>query len=259
MFLIIILVFCSNLFSYKDIDQNINKNVQTIVNLSIGHSVSNKNKQFFEIYNNIIGGKTDEFKQSPNINFSTKYSFRNIYRMGFSVSYLENSLYDSFNQAIFNTGYTSRDIVENITLTDIPVLYVFEFNPRQEHQFKSYAGFGAGVLISKVEWIEDINTFDWDIRQGGTNYNEFQFFPTLRFYAGTELGIDKENKQSLLGGITIEPRLNYVFRKIKFFSVVSNQFESSISDLNSSFWFNNFIFELNIGITLNFYHKKKGD
>jgi len=258
MIALLILVFCSNLFSYEDIDQNINNNVKSIVNVSIGHSVSNQNKQFFEIYNSIIGGNSNEFRQSPTVNFSTKYSFRDIYRMGFSISYLELSLYDSFNQKINNSSSSSRDIIENINWTDFPVLYIFEINPRQEHQFKSYAGVGLGLTISKVEWTEEISTYDWDIRQGGTNYDKFQFFPTIRLYAGTELGFDKENKHSMLGGITIEPRLNYVFRKIDFFSVISNQFESSKSDLNNSFWFNNFIFEINIGITLNFYHKKKG-
>ena len=88
-------------------------------------------------------------------------------------------------------------------------------------------------------------------------YDKLKFFPTFRIYFGTELGFDKENKESLLGGITFEPRINYILRKVDLFKPIQGQFDNPYNSLSNSFWFNNFIFELNIGLSLNFYHKKK--
>jgi len=255
--MLILLLSFSYLYSYEDKDEEINKNVNSVVNLSIGFSNASSDAKFFEKYNKIIGGFNTEIKTNLNFSFSTKYEFNKKYRIGYSISYLQFSMYDTFEQNINNSGLSTRLVNEDFKMIDFPVLLMFEYNPRQGQQFKTYGGIALGTTVTKMYWNEEINTYDWDKRKGGLRYDELMFFPIIRLYAGTELGFDKEEKQSMLGGITIEPRINYVFRKIDFFSVISNQFENHVNSLNESFWFNNFIFEINFGITINFYHNKK--
>lgn len=258
MLYIILIFFINSSFSYEDKDREINKNIKSILHFHFGAVLNNRNSEFFEIYRKDLGGNIDDFKISPTAGLTIKYGYKDVMRLGVSVSYYSFRLYDEMEQEINSSVQARREIVEDFDWTDIPILFIAEYNPKKSHQFKSYAGAGIGVVVSKVFWNEEIQTYDWDIRQGGIVYDEFQFYPTFRLYFGTELGFDKEKKESLLGGITFEPRINYILRKDDLFYPIQSQIENQFHGLGKSFWFNNFIFELNIGLTLNFYHKKKG-
>ncbi len=259
MLYLLTILFINQLYAYKNKDQQINNKVSSVVHLQIGGLITGQNPDFFEIYKRDLGGGVEDFSKTPTISFSGKYSYKNIYKMGYSLSFYRVTINDVYSQQIPGANLAKRDIVQDINITDVPVLFLFEFNPKQSNQFKSYAGIAAGVVVSKVFWYEDIITYDWDTRKGGTLYDQLMFFPTLRLYSTTELGFDKESEESFLGGITIEPRINYIYRNVDLFSPIIPQMKSDFHNLGKRFWFNNFIFEINIGLTLNFYHINKGD
>lgn len=256
MLIIIVILFNFFSFSYNDKDKKINNRVSSIIQLHYGVLFPNQNFEFFEIYKKDIGGKNQKFRYGPSIGITNKFNFKDNYRIGVSLSRFEIDFYDEYEQPIYPNSLSNRYVVQNINWQDYPVLFLFEYNPNKKNQFKSYIGGGLGVVVSNVYWNEEIETFDWDVRKGGVVYDELKFFPIARFYFGTELGFDKENNESLLGGITIEPRINYIYRYIDFFSPVSVQVENAYYGINKNIWFNNFIFEFNVGLTLNFYYKK---
>jgi hypothetical protein len=252
------ILFINQIYAYRDKDEAINSKVSSVIHLQIGGIFTSSNPDFFEIYRRDLGGTAEAFSSSPTVSLSGKYTYKDIYKMGYSISFLKTKINDVYEQRIGGSNLARREVFQDINFTDFPVLFLFEFNPKQRHQFKSYAGIGVGTVISKVYWYEDIMTFDWDTRKGGTVHNRLMFFPTLRLYVCTELGFDKENEESFLGGITIEPRLNYVYRNVDLFSPIIPQIDNDFHNLGKRFWFNNFIFEINFGLTLNFYHIKKG-
>lgn len=235
--------------------ENTNK-ITSILQINYGAIFPNKNQEFFDIYEKDLGGIANSFKYSSIVGITNKFIFNSNYRIGASLNYYKFKLYDEFEQLIVPNQLLKRNIVENLTWEDYPILFIFEYNPNIKKQFNSYIGGGIGLVLSNIYWNENIETYSWDIRKGGIVYDEYKLYPTLRFYFGTELGFDKEKKESFLGGIIIEPRINYTFRQIDFFSPIRNQIPDAYYGINRKFWFNNFIFELNLGLTFNFYFKK---
>lgn len=254
-YILIILIY-STLYSYDDKDKEINKNVSSIIHLQYGFLFPNNNSEFFEIYKKDLGGFKSNFNYKPSLSISNKFIYNNDFRVGILVSRYSYDFYEEYEQLIIPNTLFYRNIIQNISINDYPVLGIMEYIPRKENQFKSYVGLATGILVSKVYWEEEISTFDWDQRRGGIVYDNLFYYPMISVYFGTELGFDKINKESFLGGLTIEPRINYIYRKMDFFSPLNKQIPDAYFGINREIWINNFIFELNLGLTLNFYIKK---
>lgn len=255
-YIFLCLFIFANKILYAQNTDNSKDFVNSVIQVYCGYLNPSKNNEFFEIYKNDIGGKKESFHYTLNFGIANKISIYDKFKLVISLNRYGLTLSDDFNQKIETNNLLTRRVIENFSWTDYPCLVNIEYSPNTLKQFKSYAGLGIGLVFSKLYWEEKIESYNWDIRKSGIIYDDIKEYPTIRIYCGTELDFDKSSKKSFFGGLTIEPRINYIYRKIDFFAPISPQIRYSVNGNTKYFWFNNFIFELNLGLTFNFYFKK---
>ncbi len=252
-FFIILLPGCliANGGSKKDLDYNY-KQFNSIIYITAGLVLIAESEDFFEHYKGILGGKKGEFTNYPLGGIGTKFQFWEHYRIGLEAEFCFTQLTDSYIQeAVTVDEKIIRSISQDIKITSIPLFFSFEFVPLNQ-QFRTYTGIGIGAVFSNITWNELLSSDISEKRHGGEHYNENSIFPAARLYAGLELGFDKDETENFLGSFIIELKYTMMFRKLKLFSGIANQFDELPENINNSFTILPGYLGLYIGLTFNF-------
>lgn len=124
-YILIILIY-STLYSYDDKDKEINKNVSSIIHLQYGFLFPNNNSEFFEIYKKDLGGFKSNFNYKPSLSISNKFIYNNDFRVGILVSRYSYDFYEEYEQLIIPNTLFYRNIIQNISINDYPVLGIMD-------------------------------------------------------------------------------------------------------------------------------------
>ena len=196
-----------------------------------GASTSN----FQDDYQNIIGGNSLDFRDSPAFGVGLKFWLEDHYRLSIATDYFDSKSTDSYVKFdSLSIGTVTRNINNEFNISSIPIVVSIDYIP-VEQQFKTYVSLGAGILVSKVNWKENVNTNRAsDIRIGGTHYDATDIFPLLRGGLGMELDFDQSVTGNIIGNLTIELRYTYMFRRVDMYNNIKNQLGSESSQLGNS-------------------------
>jgi hypothetical protein len=224
--------------------------------VSVGGVYATSANDFLDSYHGVIGGGSSTFKHSPAYGVGLKFWLTDHYRMSVAADYFKSDFYDYFDQAdSLNIGNVERNIAEQISASTLPITLSIDFIPL-EQQFKTYVSLGTGIVISKVNWTEKVNSNrQSDPRKGGEHYGETQLFPLVRTAVGVELNFDKSVAGNVVGSLTFELRYTYMFRNIDLFGEVKNQFENGTSSLEGQVAFLPGYLSLNLQFGIEFFQK----
>jgi hypothetical protein len=193
--------------------------------VSAGGVYGGNSAEFMDIYRNEIGGNNVNFKHTPAFGFGLKVWVNDNYRVSLHAEYFESKINDSyFEFDSLQLGTVERDISHKIESTTIPIIASIDYIPI-EQQFKTNLTFGAGVVISRVNWEEKVNSSRVsDNRTGGIQYNQTDILPMLRAGLGVELDFDKPVVGEIIGSLTFELSYSYMFRNLSMYDNIKNQF-----------------------------------
>ncbi|MFN3195394.1 MAG: hypothetical protein ACE364_05555 [Chlorobiota bacterium] len=193
--------------------------------VSAGGVYGGNSAEFMNIYQNQIGGNNVNFKHTPAFGFGLKAWINDNYRISLHAEYFESRMNDAyFEFDSLQLGTVERDLFHKINTTTIPIVASIDYIPI-EQQFKTYLTFGAGIVISKVKWEENVNsTRSSDLRVGGIHYNQTDILPMLRAGLGVELDFDKPVVGEVIGSLTFELTYSYMFRNLPMYDNIKNQF-----------------------------------
>jgi hypothetical protein len=188
--------------SIKDLEYGYEQ-FNSIIYLMAGFPFAAESKDFFANYSSILGGKKEEFRVFPIMCIGSKFQFWQKFRLGFETEFFYAQAKDYFEQKYATTDEVIyRNLSETIKVSTIPALATFEFIPHDK-QFRTYLGCGLGFSFTNISWNEILeSTDDYDKRQGGNHYNEFQIDPMIKLYSGLELGFDKDKTENFLGSFS---------------------------------------------------------
>lgn len=239
----------------KTIELKNEAKIQSIIYLSIGYPMSTNSYSFFDNYLKIIQGLKSNFETSLILYLSNKYFLNDNYRLGLSCEYFTANLNDPFIQKITTTDEEFyRTLTEEINITSLPCFFSFEYSPTNL-QFSTYIGIGLGIDITKIKWLEKLETTNIiDKRKGGLHYDNIILSPVCRLFSGIELGFDKYTDNMVIKSLNFEFNITYSMRKANIFKNISDQFDEPIPEnINRNFTIIPFYFGLNIGVSFNLY------
>lgn len=224
--------------------------------VTIGGVYGTSSSQFFNSYQDVIGGDNSSLKHSPVYGAGLKFWLSDNYRVSVAVDYFKSEMYDSFAQSdSLKIGKVNRNIAEKLSSSTIPLTFSLDFIP-VEQQFKTYVSLGGGIVISKVNWTERVySDLHSDLREGGALYDKTDVFPLLRGAVGLELNFDKSVTGNIIGSLTLELRYTYMFRNLDLFGKVKNQFDSPPSQLEEDVSFIPGYMSLNLQFGIEFFQK----
>jgi len=98
---------------------------------------------------------------------------------------------DIYDVRVAGSGTLLASVVEEFTVSSIPVLVGLEYAPVRD-QFTTYAGASVGIAYSNVEWTTTVR----EQTAGGfsrpaTNARDGAFHPAYRIYAGIDYRFDR--------------------------------------------------------------------
>lgn len=203
--------------------------------ITLGGVYGANSSEFLDKYQNIIGGNEVKFKHTPAFGVGLKFWINEKYRLSVGGDYFFSSFNDSFDDFdSLNIGTVNRSIISKVNSSTIPIVFSVDYIP-VEQQYKTYISFGTGIVISKTKWTEKVNSNrSSDYRVGGTQYDATDINPLLRAAVGLELDFDKAVVGNIIGNLTIEARLTYMFRNLNIFENIKNQLGDRSSLLENS-------------------------
>jgi|APTNR8051073442_1049403.scaffolds.fasta_scaffold04120_8 hypothetical protein len=203
--------------------------------VTIGGVFGASSNDFQEDYQNIIGGNSLDFRDTPAFGAGLKFWLEDHYRLSISADYFESKSSDSYSEFdSLSIGTVTRDINNEFNITSIPIVISLDYIP-VEQQFKTYVSLGTGILLSRVSWQESVNSNRAsDIRIGGTHYDDTDIFPLIRGALGVELDFDQSVTGNIIGNLTIELRYTYMFRNVDMYGKIKNQLNTESSSLENS-------------------------
>ncbi len=203
--------------------------------VTIGGVFGASSANFQEDYQNIIGGNSLDFRDSPALGGGLKFWLEDHYRLSVSADFFDSKSSDAYTEFdSLSIGTVTRDIYNEFNISSIPVVVSLDYIP-VEQQFKTYASVGAGVLVSSVNWTEKVNSNRAsDTRIGGVHYDATDIFPLVRGALGMELDFDQSVVGNIIGNLTIELRYTYMFRKVDMYNNIKNQLGDESSQLENS-------------------------
>lgn len=203
--------------------------------VTLGGVFGASSANFQNDYQNIIGGNSLDFRDSPALGAGLKFWLKDNYRLSVGADFFDSKALDSYTE--FDSlaiGTVTRKINNEFKISSIPIVVSLDYIP-VEQQFKTYASIGAGVLVSNVKWTENVNSNRAsDTRIGGTHYDATDIFPLVRGAVGVELDFDQSVTGNIIGNLTIELRYTYMFRRVDMYSNIKNQLGAESALLGNS-------------------------
>ena len=160
--------------------------------VTLGGVFGASSANFQEDYQAIIGGNSLDFRDSPSLGGGLKFWLEDHYRLSVAADVFDSKSSDAYTEFdSLSIGTVTRAIYSEFNISSIPVVVSLDYIP-VEQQFKTYASIGAGVLVSRVNWTEKVNSNRAsDPRVGGVHYDATDLFPLVRGALGVELDFDK--------------------------------------------------------------------
>lgn len=217
-----------------------------------GGAFSTGTHDFFDEYNNVIGGNQNSFTNPLLYGVGLKLQLDEGYRFSLTADMLGSNINEIFEETlIHNNIMVTRQFYENLDASTIPVILGIELLPI-DGQFRTYAGFGAGVSISSIKWDENIYDYDKKNKElSGVKYSSNGILPTIRFYAGLELGFDKRGREGFISSLIVEPRFTYIFRNERILNNIKERFDDR-DGWDKGFLISPAFVEIVVGLTFNF-------
>jgi hypothetical protein len=217
-----------------------------------GYASGNRDEDFFNTYQTILGGIADNVKYELIFGASIKLDINEHMSYGISFSYLSTSFYDYFSQFVASDSGLQRYVEEDFYQSNIPLLLTAEYVAIRS-QFRSYIGFGAGLNFDNTYWTEEVNSsLPAEKRKSGVVYDGNDISPVARLYLGTELEFDKKNESDLTGSIYFEIGYTHIFRNVPYFSNIEDQFTSGNEVLKEDYSIFSGYFSFNVGFSISF-------
>lgn len=203
--------------------------------VTLGGVFGASSANFQDDYQNIIGGNSLDFRDTPALGAGLKFWLEDHYRLSIAADLFNSKSSDSYTEFdSLSIGTVTRNINNEFKISSIPIVVSLDYLP-VEQQFKTYASIGAGVLVSSINWTETVNSNRAsDTRIGGVHYDATDIFPLIRGAVGMELDFDQSVTGNIIGNLTIELRYTYMFRRVDMYSNIKNQLGTESSQLENS-------------------------
>jgi hypothetical protein len=255
--IILLFLFLSEAKTAYASELDSSKGIQSIVFISVGMPFSSGSNDYFATYLNEFKGNHSDLELLPLIGAGTKIRFGD-YRVGAQFYVLSSNLQDSYSEIVESEEFSGyREYAQSIEITDIPIIFTFEYIPYTS-QFRTYVGGGAGFLLRNTSWLESVRSgIPLDRRVGGNIYDDTDLFPFLKIYSGIELGFDKRPQDSFLGSLVIEASYNYSIGGADLFSIVRRQFVPQSPELNKKVNILPGYLVITLAVTFNFNQKSR--
>lgn len=234
------------------------KVIKATVSLLVGFPFVSQSKEFSDVYKIHIGGKNDYYRPSALMGGRLQVELTEKLDIGFMAEQFSVSLRDRF---LISTNYfddvITRQFNEKIDVTQSPLLVFTEYTSSRV-MYNSYIGFALGMSYDKIYWLEEINSnLGSDMRRTSEIYNGTQFSPATKLYTGVKLNFDKKSNRDFLGVISFEASFNYIYRSIKIFEKLNEQYSTKVEAYTNKYFFLNNYITLTAGISFNLYPEIK--
>ncbi len=258
-FILIILLFYSIVTKAEENLLNNDRKYYVTINTKIGIPFYTSSTKFFDIYKNEFGGNTNYFKSYPEVGLAFKIQFNEIWRIALSLDYSEAYLNESYFQKIVNITQNSyRNISQDLSIRQIPVLLNLEYNPNFLTQFRTFVGAGIGLNFNATIWSEQISSdVINDNRISGVKYNKSDILGAYRLYSAVDLGFDKQTLDNFLASFIVQVNYTGYFGEYDLFGKVSKEFDNKPIELNNHILPINGYVSVNIALSFNFNKKQK--
>jgi hypothetical protein len=229
------------------------KHYFSVFYMTIGTALAQNNTHFISDQQDYFHSIRKELKSSPLFGFGIKVHVSPNFRVGGNVGVLVSNL-NEFKENIKieypNGGKATQTIDQQFKVKTIPINLTLDYVESMS-QFRTNVGIGAGLTYSDIKWQEEVqSTNNNDLRVGGDLYSQSGFYPSISFYAATELGFDKFN-QDFFSSLIIQLDYSYTFRKINLYEKVRYQFKDAPQEWNEEQNFFPSYIGLSIGFTFN--------
>lgn len=214
----------TNAFGKIDTIKVDRKDYHTNLVLSVGSSFATSSKSFFDDYQKYLGGYPKTFNFSPIASIQIKFDLDTGYKISLAVDYFHTGFVDSYNNYVkSNQGFLLRNVGEKLEMDNFPVIAGIDVIP-VDMPYKTYVGFGAGILVSKIFWKEDVSSpKENDTRLSGVKYDQTVLSPAIRLTTGLELNFDKKSERDFLKSLVAEARFSYLFRYVSIFEGIKDE------------------------------------
>lgn len=262
-FLITLFIFSelasSQDLQYIDEDENINSQILFQIVGEIGLPVYTIEERFLDDYKRILNDDPPEFQKTFVYSLGLRLRVLEKVNLKLSTTYYEMSLYDNYFKPYNENTSNGRIFEQDIRFTEFLNYLHLEIIPYYRSQFRTFFSLGLGASYSTLYWDEKVDSDQVsDFRTGDTWINDMLINPGFKFTFGTELNFDKYGRKSILGGLIFSISVNRLFRNIQFFNNASEQLiRENIEGINNSYFINNFLVEIDLGFTLNFYNNQR--
>lgn len=167
------------------------------------------------------------FDQTENFKISGRLSFNNFKLTDFYVQKARNQ-----NLPVEeDNGTAAASIVENIDVTQVPVLVGVHYLPVRS-QYTSYVGAQVGLSANSVKW-QTINRSISNLLylyRPAINVSGVRLSPVARIYTGFELRFDElVSKENPFRGVALEVAYFYLPMKNNYFERIINESKGAYS------------------------------
>jgi len=225
--------------------------IQLDLQLGGGTNFAIFDKGFLEQYNEIIGGRKEDFLHQFSPNIGLYVGWNNTYQIGLNVELINFALKENFIKETFIGSGLYRAHFEEIQIKSLPVLLSVKYADFGQ-KYRSFIEIGVGMSYSEMIWNEEINSpIPYDIITGGNICDDVGVYPSMLAKLGVELLFDKGSVPKFINGINLSTEIIYTARYIKVFDKLIKQYYNSYSELDKKQGVVPFVIGLNLGIIFN--------
>lgn len=231
-------------------------NIKLNLTVGVGTYFSFLNKGFLEEYNTLIGGQKVEFLHQFAPSIGLYVSWNEDYSVSLNTSFINFKLQENFSKETYENSNIYRIYFEDLNVTTIPIYFAITYSDYNQ-KYRSFIQLGAGMSFSGIVWKEIVNSpIPNDIRNGGTIFNEQQYYPTVLTKLGIELLFDKGSVPKFISGINFSSNIVYVVRYSKIFEKLTKQYFKPPPTFNEKHSVIPLMIGINFGILLNLDNEK---
>jgi len=213
-------------------------------------------KGFLQQYNDILGGKKEDFLHQFSPNVALYVSWNNTYSIGLNAKFISFVLKENFIKETFTGSGIYRAHFEDIRIETMPIIVSIKYADF-EQKYRSFIELGAGMSYSKINWKENVVTpIPLDIRIGGNLFDDVGIYPTMLTKFGIELLFDKGSVPEFISGINLSTEIVYVVRYLKIFDKLIKQYNNPYAEFNQKHGVVPFMIGISIEIILNLDNRK---
>jgi hypothetical protein len=186
------------------------------------------------------------------IHYSENLSF------GLLYEYFLSEFRDFYTHNYYLVGeHINRSFNETMIIKTTPLVFLVEYSPVTT-PYKTYVGGGPGISFDDIYWNEEvISNLPGDRRHSSIIYDDTHISSVIKLYLGVLLNFDKKDEKDFLGALHFEMSINYIFRSLKIYENLNEQFVKPQEEFNQRYFVLPFYLSLSAGISFNLFHRLK--